>query len=134
MFLVTLISLGGMGIRKIISGIAAVLLGTAGVVGIGATGAEPASAATCGYSLINEETPPSNFHWDLPIIGEIDLGGGGQTVTFGHFGNCSNENVQISVTTTDGKKNLCVTPGDTRLGISAESNGKVQGATQIGAC
>lgn len=120
--------------KKIISGIAAAVLGTALVVGTGTTGAEPAAAATCGYSLINEKTPPSNFHWDVPIFGEIDLGGGNQTVTVGHFGNCSNDNVKISVQTTGGKKNLCVTPGDTRLGISAESNGKVQGATKIGAC
>ena len=122
-------------IKKIASGCSVALLGvTAGVATLGVVSMAPASAATCGYSLINEKTPPSGLSWDLPIVGEIDLGGGNATVTAGHYGNCSGKNEKVIVHTTDGDEEICATPGDTRLGISTESNGNVTGATGKGPC
>lgn len=124
----------GMNTKKITSGFATVVVGAASITGLGIATAAPASAVACGYSLVNEQTPPSGLNWDLPIFGELDLGGGNATVTAGHYGNCSGANEKIVVHTTDGDKELCVTPGDTRLGISTESNGNVTGATGAGPC
>lgn len=104
----------------------------AGVVSAGAVvaaPAQPASAMVCGYSVELEKSDGGIPGW-VPIIGGISWKAERQV---GHWGNCTKGNQKVKVTTSGGSKTVCVTPGDTRLGLVKKSP-KVTGATKLGTC
>lgn len=108
----------------------------AAVVGLttvaGTLGPVPAAqAVACGYSQQLEDVPSTGFSAALgPISAPI---GGGQR-QIGHWGNCTPGNQQIVVQQANGANpTVCVTPGDTRLGL-ATGSAAVTGATARGAC
>ena len=104
----------------------------AGVIGAGlvVAGAAPANAVACGYSE-KQEHISSSISITLPIVGTVDPFGGNRMVA--HWGNCTKGNQKIKVNTKRGPKDLCVTPGDTRLGLSRNDQ-RISGAVAIGKC
>ncbi|OLL74273.1 hypothetical protein Ae168Ps1_2660c [Pseudonocardia sp. Ae168_Ps1] len=99
---------------------------------VGALGPAPdAEAVACGYSRQLEDVPPTGFSAALgPISAPI---GGGQR-QIGHWGNCSPGNQKVAVQQANGAApTVCVTPGDTRLGLATGSEG-ITGATAQGGC
>lgn len=109
---------------------AAVAIAAATFTGIQIASPTPASAYVCGY---NEQVEEFSSDWsvNLPFFGTIDPFGGERLV--GHYGNCSDTNVKITVKTANGAATKCVEPGDTRLGFTAQAP-KVSGATKVGSC
>lgn len=111
-----------------VSALVAAAFSTATVAGTVHT--PEASAATCGYSVHNEDVS-SDISVDLPWVGTVDPFGGKRE--FGYWGNCSGGNEKIIVHTANGDEEKCVTPGETKLG-QTKNEKKVSGATKKGAC
>lgn len=104
---------------------AAATLGT----GFAAT-TTPAHALECGYSEVQEKYN-SSLAISLPWVGTVNPFGGTRMVA--HWGNCGDQNQTIRIDIKNGPKDLCVTPGDTRLRFSRNDQ-KVTGAVKLGGC
>lgn len=94
-------------------------------------GVPSASAITCGYHTQMDDAGDSGIGVALPIVGNVDPFGGKRQQAY--WGNCSDANEKISVSTAAGTEEACVTPGATLLG-QTNNEKKVSGATKIGSC
>lgn len=104
----------------------------AGLVSTGvvvATPSQPAEAMVCGYSTELEEGEGGLPDW-IPIIGGVSWSGKQQVA---HWGNCTKSKQKIKITYSGSSKTVCVTPGDTRLGLTKNAP-KVTSATLLGKC
>ena len=73
----------------------------------------------------------SGWAFDLPLAGTVDIFGGQRQVAY--YGNCTDTNVQIRVTTANGNTTHCVAPGETRLGFT-QHDSQVSNAVRTGTC
>ncbi|MGC5049781.1 DUF6355 family natural product biosynthesis protein [Micrococcus porci] len=92
--------------------------------------ADEASALQCGYST-RMEAYTSMWSLDLPIVGTVDPFGGKREVAY--YGNCSGGNESIYVDASNGGFDICVTPGETKLGFTQHDR-HVSGAHSTGKC
>ncbi|MFF3025724.1 DUF6355 family natural product biosynthesis protein [Microbacterium sp. NPDC057944] len=100
--------------RKRLAGLLAIGLAIGGLSVAGnLVQAEPAQAYVCGYAETIKHVD-SQFKVDLPWGGSIDLFGG--DVRIANYGNCGKSNVRVTMTTDNGKKTVCIRPGNTVLG------------------
>ena len=103
---------------------------SSGLFAVAASQANEAEAAVCGYSTQMEDYE-SGWSMDIPLAGTVDPFGGQRQVAY--YGNCTNSNVQIRVTTANGTTTECVAPGETRLGWT-EHGDEVSNAVRTGTC
>ncbi|MER1996894.1 MAG: DUF6355 family natural product biosynthesis protein [Arthrobacter sp.] len=117
--------------RKIIVASTASAFLAATAVSVSAlAGAGPASAAVCGHYEKTEFydstiSLPKPFHWS-PFSGERRVA---------HYTHCTSDgsNVMIRIDTADGPTDLCVQPGETRLGFVNQDK-RISYSYAIGGC
>lgn len=89
----------------------------------------PAQAAVCGYYVATERMDTA---LQVPVFGWVfDVFGG--PVRVGHYGHCGNTNVKVRVDMRSSHTFLCVTPGDTSIGLT-ERNPYVKNVYYVGRC
>lgn len=110
---------------------AAVAFASAVAFPVSAVNAPSAAAITCGYHTDTDKIPGSGLEVSLPIFGDKNLFGGKQLTAF--WGNCSDHNQKLAVQSGAGGKDICVTPGDTRLG-AVSTGERISGAILVGDC
>jgi hypothetical protein len=92
----------------------------------------PAHSHPCGYFTEWEE----HDSWaHLSIFGFFDVDPFGGKREIAHYGHCTNDgsNVKVHVDTAQGGEELCLQPGDTRLGFTSMHK-KISNAYAIGSC
>lgn len=113
-------------IAKKISLVAAVTTLSFGAL---STQVAPAQAAVCGYYVTTERMETAA---QVPVFGwSFDLFGG--PVRVGHYGHCGNKNVKVRVDMKSSYTFLCVTPGDTSIGLT-ERNPYIKNVYYVGQC
>ncbi len=115
--------------KKVISSILAPVLAGGALVVL----SPPAHSHPCGY-FTEWEDVSTWARVSVPLINkDVDVLGGKREVA--HYGHCTNDgsNIKVHVDTAEGGEELCLQPGDTRLGFTTMSK-KISNAYAVGAC